>query len=175
MNFKKEREDKLELYLTTVWNEIQWSSVNTVLNTSISELVGWTQSETDNISEYAVEIGYTKVGLGGIVFLNINGVIRAKELSCKEKYVRIKAAELIRKKEQARIKTKKLVDKERQRRIKEKIKVTPREIYISAPYKKDPIELVELEGIEESIEIEELTDTSWVLTTINRIKNLFSK
>jgi len=162
VNFKKEREDKLELYLTTVWNEIQWSSVNTVLNTSISELVGWTQSETDNISEYAVEIGYTEVGLGGIVFISTNGVIRAKELRCKEKCVKIKAAELIRK-------------KERQRKIKEKIKVTPREIYISAPYKKDPIELVELEGIEESIEIEELTDTSWVLTTVNWIKNLFSK
>jgi len=138
MNFKKEREDKLSLYLTTVWNEIQWSSRNSVLNTTINKVVGWVQSETDNISEYAVEVGYIETGLGGEVFLTGKGVIRAKKLSRAEKYIKIKAKELIRKEEQAVAKAKKLIRKEQQIKLEKTKALLPKEKYTGIRPKPQP-------------------------------------
>jgi hypothetical protein len=140
MGFKKEREDRLSLYLTTVWNEIQWSSENSVLNTTINKVVGWVQPETDNISEYAVEVGYIGIELGGKVFLTGKGVTRAKKLSCEEKYIEIKAKDLIHKEKQAAAKAKRLIRKEQQIKLEKAKALLPKEKYTGIKPKPHPVQ-----------------------------------
>ena len=84
-NFKKDREDKVNLYLNTMWDETQGNTESTTFNIVISNRLDWAQSETDHISEYAAEIGYIEIILGGEVSFTDRGANRVKEMKHKAK------------------------------------------------------------------------------------------
>ena len=61
MDFKKEREDKLNLYLITLWNEVHGCITKGATNSVIADIIGWTYPEVDAISRYAFDMGCTEV------------------------------------------------------------------------------------------------------------------
>jgi len=80
MNLKKEREDKLNIYLRSIWDEKLEPGLNELNNSVISKRLKWLRPELDYISEYASEIGYVKLGSGGCVKITKEGIRRLIQL-----------------------------------------------------------------------------------------------
>ena len=155
MEVSEEKEEKLALYLVTLWNEIQGIRKKGVTNTILSEEIGWAYSEIDYISRYSAEMGYTEVRLGDEVFFTYKGAKEVKKIG--NRPLKIEAHPI------KKVKPKPI-----------KVKVEPIKIK-KLEVKEKYTDLVELADIEEVIEVEESIDTSWVSTTVSWVKGLFSK
>jgi len=79
-NFKKEREEKLNKYLITMWEIGELREDGYAYNHIINKVLDWHRPETDNISEYAKEIGYINIGESGLVFFTKRGLKRIEEI-----------------------------------------------------------------------------------------------